>query len=610
MAKELLNDLIYGEQIVTDGCKVEFAVGLTYSLDLEAMLTVPLAFGELGELDDNVRHSPAFLLEGIRRSSDKIVLFCNKGGIHVPQEAKTIFSLLEGSIFEIKNGNSLFSNFHPKLWLVQEVDKEGQPWLKLAVMSRNLTFSSCLDICCTLRGKIQGRVSGKGREKHKPLKDMLLYLSEYADKQKARQIIELAETLDYVAKFELDTPFQTEDASRDEEEGYAFYPFVFNKPEFAAYTYPLRNLIPGDRILVISPFIDIQTLEWLTSRRKEYNYESSNAILITRKEYVTEGVFKLFDEVWVPNDTMVDNTTAKVDLHAKMYLTHRVTGDDLGYTLYLGSANATAKAFPFFSKRENNPFNCEFLLRLHYKRTTTDRIKELLDEMTSDNQFVKLDGSNPSASDERPSNCEELELKRTADYLRKANITPSNEDGLYDVALTVRGKINAQIRVRPLQCKDYWQSLNERVTFTGLKPYLISEFYVLSLVKDDSSVETVVKVNTIGMPLNRDESIYQSIVTKKEELIDYVAFMLSDRPTDFLFEQQLLKERNKAQKHSKGFVANMPLYEQLLKAASNNPEQIVEVQKFVKKMNPDIVPPELTQILKMFQNVAKQIDSL
>ena len=151
MAREILKDLIYGEQIVTDGCRVEFAVGLTYSLNLEAMLTVPLAFGELGELDDNVRQNPAFLLEGIRRASDKIVLFCNTGGIHVPQETKTIFSLLEGSIFEVSNGKSIYSNFHPKLWLVKEIDSEGKAWLKLAIMSRNMDFSACLDICCTLK---------------------------------------------------------------------------------------------------------------------------------------------------------------------------------------------------------------------------------------------------------------------------------------------------------------------------------------------------------------------------------------------------------------------------------------------------------------------------
>lgn len=55
MARELLKDLIYGEQLVSDGCKVDFAVGLTYSLNLEAMLTVPLAFGDLGELDSSVK---------------------------------------------------------------------------------------------------------------------------------------------------------------------------------------------------------------------------------------------------------------------------------------------------------------------------------------------------------------------------------------------------------------------------------------------------------------------------------------------------------------------------------------------------------------------------
>lgn len=54
----------------------------------------------------------------------------------------------------------------------------------------------------------------------------------------------------------------------------------------------------------------------------------------------------------------------------------------------------------------------------------------------------------------------------------------------------------------------------------------------------------------------------------------------------------------------------MPLYEQLLRTASNNPEQITEVQKFIKKMKQDIVPEELTKILQMFQNVSKQIAAL
>lgn len=603
MAKELLKDLIYGEQIITDGCKVDFAVGLTYSLNLEAMLTVPLAFGELGELDSNVRQSPVFLLEGIRRASDKIALFCNKGSIHVPKESKTIFSLLESSIFEVQNDLHFFSNFHPKLWLVKETDKDGTSWLKLAVMSRNLDFSSCLDICCTLRGKVGGRRRAQAREKHKPLKDYLVWLSTYADISNARKVIELANSLDYVEKFELDAPFQTEDADRNEDEGYAFFPFAYGKEEFKEYNEPLETILPGDRILVISPFIDVKTLQWLTSKKKEHNYDSANSILITRKEYVTQRVFELFDEVWVPNDSMIDNTTAKVDLHAKMYLTHRLNGDNLGYTLYLGSANATDNAFHK---------NCEFLLRLHYKRTTNDRIKEMLEEMTSDHKFVKLDAPNPEASDNRESNNDEIALKKAMTCLKKATIKRSDTEGLYDILLSIKSGFDPMIKIRPLQCENYWKDIDGKVVFSGLKPHLLSEFYVLSIVQEgeDKPLQMVAKVATNGMPQNRDEAIYQSIVTKKEELLDYVAFMLSDSPTEFFFEQQLLKEKNKNQKAVQGQIMTMPLYEQLLKVASTNPEQINEVQRFIKKLKPEIVPDELNQILKMFQNVSKQIESL
>ena len=601
MARELLKDLIYGEQLVSDGCKVEFAVGLTYSLNLEAMLTVPLAFGDLGELDSSVKQSPAFLLEGIRRSSDKIALFCNKGGIHVPNETRTIYSLLETSIFEVQNGKDVLSNFHPKLWLVKETDREGIEWLKLSVMSRNLDFSTCLDICCSIRGRISKRRSMKGAEKHKPLKDMLIWVSEYATKAKADKVCELAELLDYVDRFELDAPFQTEDTERNEEEGYGFFPFVYGREEFATYYEFLKTYMPGDRIMVVSPFIDVSTLSWLTARKKEYNYESKNSILVTRKEYVTQEVFDLFDQVWVPNDTMIDNTTANVDLHAKMYLTQRVTGQDLGYTLYLGSTNATVNGF-------NR--NAEFLLRLHYKRTTNDRIKELLEEMVSEHRFVVMDAPNPEATNSRPKNEKELALKRSIGCLKKAEITKGKTEGLYDIVLSIGGKFEEGIEIRPLQLKASWQPIAKQIRYNDIPAYLLSEFYVLRIPVEEGFMEMVAKVKTSNMPKDRDDAIYQSIVTKKEELLDYVAFMLSDRPSEFFFEQQILQEKNKGIDGITSQVTTMPLYEQLLRTASTNPEQITEVLKFIKKMKKDIVPEELKRILEMFQNVSKQIAAL
>lgn len=603
MSRELLKDLIYGEQLVTDGCKVELAVGLTYSLNLETMLMVPLAIGDLGDLDSSVRQNPAYLLEGIRKASDKIILFCNKGCIHVPKESKTIFSLLEKSIFEVQNGNDIYSNFHPKLWLIKEQDKEGKEWMKLITMSRNLDFSSCLDICCTLRGKIGSRKSKKGMSKHQPLKEMLIWVSRYADKNQSKRVCELAEQLDYVDKFELDAPFQSEDNERQEDEGYSFFPFIYNCEEFKHFTSPLEKLIPGERILVVSPFIDKGTLEWLTCRAKDFNYQSANKTLITRKEYVTQSVFNLFDDVWVPNDTMLDNTTANINLHAKMYLTQRLTGDDLGYSLYLGSANATKNAF-------HN--NSEFLLRLHYRRTTSDRIKEMIDEMTNDHQFIKLDAPNPEATDERPYNAAEIELKKALVCMRKAVIKPSDRNGYYDIMLTMNGKWDSDIKIRPLQCPDYWEKTDNKVFFKELLPHLLSEFYVISIPQPDKDkpLEMIAKVKTSGMPSDRDETIYQTIVTMKEELLDYVAFMISDHPTELFFEQQEIQNHYKMAAGSGLQPITMPLYEQLLKTASKSPKQITEVLQFVRKMKPDIVPMELVQMLEMFQNVSKQIEKL
>ncbi len=593
MSRDLLNDLVYGEQIRTDGCTINFAVGLTYSLDLEALLTVPLTIGNLEELDRDIKVSPTSILRGIHEASGKMVIFCNKGSIDAPKQKYTVFPLLENSIFEVSKGakdEEMLSNFHPKLWLVHETDKQGVDWLKLSVMSRNLTFSTCLDICCSMRGRIYKSRSRKGTEKHAPLRDMLLWLSHnyiQHDKKKQTKVEEVANLLDYVEKFDLDEPFQS-----NGDDGYSFYPFVFNEKVFSYYAESIKSLLIGKRILVVSPFIDIKTLQWLTMKNKK-DRNRTNSILITRKEYVTQDVFNLFEEVWVPNDTMLDNTTAELNLHAKMYLV-QCGGDDSGYTLYLGSANATNNAFHR---------NVEFLLRLHYAQTTKDRIDELKKEITGDHRFIQLDGPNPQASNKHEYDNAERKLKYALHCLKKATITPSEKEGLYNATLHFSDSFDKEIKVRPLQCEGYWQTIDCNVRFTDLYLESLSEFYVLSIQKK----EMVTKVHTIGMPKERDSSIYQSIVTTKEGLVDFIAFMLSDTPTEFIFEQSILRKSERNNGRTQRNLVTMPIYEQLLKKASTDPKQIEEVIDFVSKMKPEVVTPELLQILSTFQKVKKHL---
>ena len=120
----MMQDLIYGDVLSTPGYDVEFAVGTTYSLDMKALLIVPYSLGMFGDLSENVKASPLFLLESIRRSSDKFALFCHRGGIHMPKETSSYFPLLENCIFEVKTDP--MANFHPKMWLIREHLREDK----------------------------------------------------------------------------------------------------------------------------------------------------------------------------------------------------------------------------------------------------------------------------------------------------------------------------------------------------------------------------------------------------------------------------------------------------------------------------------------------------
>ena len=103
------NRLSYSELLMPEqGYTLDFAVGLTYSLDLEALLGIPVSLGLLEEADSDAMKSPFYLLEAIRKSSDNIAIFCNAGGIALPQKIQGVYSLLENSVFEVKLKNKAF----------------------------------------------------------------------------------------------------------------------------------------------------------------------------------------------------------------------------------------------------------------------------------------------------------------------------------------------------------------------------------------------------------------------------------------------------------------------------------------------------------------------
>ncbi|MDE6668928.1 MAG: hypothetical protein K2K26_04485, partial [Muribaculaceae bacterium] len=270
MADKILQEHLYGDLLApTQGYSTDFALGMTYCLSFEAMLNAYLAFGMLGEMDDNVIQSPHPLLEAITRSSEKVVVFCNKGGIIVPPTIRKIYSLMERNIFEVFDKQNNKANFHPKLWLIREINNDNKKdvLLKLIVTSRNLAYTDTIDCIVSLIGKV-GSASVKNK-KHYPLVAFIKSVvkeSNIGEAQK-KSVLKLATDLERVEKFDVEAPF----------EDYDFYPYLFN------YDFGLQQVeeyLVGTESIIISPFLDKKMLSKLNPE------DRYNRILITRKEYV------------------------------------------------------------------------------------------------------------------------------------------------------------------------------------------------------------------------------------------------------------------------------------------------------------------------------------
>ena len=80
------NRVDYGELLIEDPTyELEQAVGMTYSLDMEALMGIPLCLGMRGEMTSGQGKNPLYVLEAIRRTGEKLSIFCNAGCIKVPK---------------------------------------------------------------------------------------------------------------------------------------------------------------------------------------------------------------------------------------------------------------------------------------------------------------------------------------------------------------------------------------------------------------------------------------------------------------------------------------------------------------------------------------------
>ena len=556
--------LSYGELLRPDvGYRLDFAVGMTYSLDLEALLGVPISLGLLEVEDEEQMRSPLYVLEAIRESAGKIALFCNAGSIQLPQRIQSVYSLLEGSVFQVKRPDK--SSFHPKLWVLKYSSPEGDTYLKLLVLSRNLTFDTSLDLCVAMRGK-PGRAK---RKKNKPLADLLTYAAQFASVAKRKAVLDLAEAVIRVPAFEVEHPF----------EDYTF--FHMGIPDHPGMD---TGLLERKRdLFVVSPFLSDDVATRLTDFR-------GRKTLITRKASVTPEVFGAFDHVYITKDVLSDNEFgAKQDIHAKLYFAAMEGGN----YLYIGSANASHNGFYR---------NGECLLRLKYKPYQIGF--QLFCE-----EFLPKDGCPfqeltriPEQPEQDLAREQAVQVLREAVYaLKGATVRPSGDS--FDLQVeSAPLELEEAVHIAPLQRRDLMTPIKPRVIFSGLQLRELSAFYVLCVGEQS----LVVKLETKGILKERDQAIYRGVIDTREKFLTYVSMVLSggEDPEGIGLEQESAQQKEES---AEAMSAPGPaIYENMLRIFHQNPERLKGIADMMRRLEPEVVGEEFTQLYAQFEQAARR----
>src|ERR1035437_3987366 len=86
------------------GYELDIAVGTTFTLDLVALLRIPLAFAFFDWEDEKGEHvtDRLALFEAIRNTADKMTVFCETGRIAIPRDQMPLFAHLEDCVCEVR----------------------------------------------------------------------------------------------------------------------------------------------------------------------------------------------------------------------------------------------------------------------------------------------------------------------------------------------------------------------------------------------------------------------------------------------------------------------------------------------------------------------------
>lgn len=620
MLKPEIDRLDYGKQLIPpEHYELDVAIASTYSLDLNALLAVPIALCFGDTLDGDLKGEKIALFEAIGQLKDKLRVFYQKGNILLPATYNRLFTLLEPCLQPLIPDGGAFSSFHPKFWLIRYVlEKKTSANLpkvvyKLIVLSRNLTFDRSWDLAITLDGRIDNK---KNNDKNINWNQFLKSL------------------LNQAKNFTAGTKINNELGRIIWESPENFDQEISLFAGGASYGSPV-NIEPvnNDSLMVVSPFIkstggEIKALDWLAQfapSGKRYLFSSADELNMVGEDKLVqwecfsmnESIVK-GEESYEINETSLGESAQIQNLHAKLIIHQK------GRKSYwhLGSANATSAAL---GSSNCKPRNTEIMLRLegNINKVGIDVIKDswVTDNPTS-SLFIKHKFTQqPQDSDDGNVRAILREIEHqliSAKWVLECSA--KEEKNKFSLCLKVFERHEAD--ANPLE--KFSNGIVVTVGQLGLIGDASKKSYRHDMHWDEIDLTNISALIPVGLSVEkngislesfliieadleieygdiRHQLILKSLVDTDEKIVNYLRLLLQIHPDKN--EWLSFDKQNKFGTGYGSIFSGEPLFEQLLLASARHPKALERISNLMSqlKLSEVKVPKDFDDLWKVFE---------
>jgi hypothetical protein len=580
---------------------LDYAIGTTFTLELLALLTAPLAFTTFSWADEDghLSRSPQALLATMQQYADRITLFCQTGKIAIPNTHSLLYSYLEDSVVEV-NAPKSGGIFHPKIWVLRFTAPEQPVLYRFLCLSRNLTFDRSWDTILVLDGHLAE--SSKEIAANRPLSNFIAALPQLAHNLPIAERVQT--NIDRIqielrrVQFELPPGFDQ----------LLFHPLGLKGNSKA----PINGQI--DRLLVVSPFVSEKRLNQLEQQGK------SN-ILISRPEALdqisatTLGAFAQLYQISPAANPETDEGTGDtpaqaplVGLHAKLYIA------DAGKNtrIWTGSANATDAAFDR---------NVEFLVELIGSKQKFG-IDALLAFQENEVSFRSL--LEPFTPPPEPTpivdvldNLVNFAERKLLKFHLTAHVLPTEEPNQYCLQLRFEG--NEQLEFTDILVCCYPMTRHDLATpldaptgniieFKSIACQDLTSFFAFEIWTSDGKKKLssfLFNVPLEGVPANRKQEILRWLLKDKNQVLKLLLFLLAEGKADSREPPVVPGDPLPGDVGSNGSSSSLslfPLFEAMVRALDRNPMKLDHIARLVddlRQPSPNDLgqPPPADQLL-------------